>query len=129
MSEEAGEPEVPVEVVETPATEMAPEPVPEEPVKRGRGRPKGSPNKPKIRIEPIAEVREIPAAPEPEPKPAPKKREKPVRMEREPHRMEEPRMTHEEIMQYAQRHWQSQRAMTNNSKASRYDALVSAMFS
>jgi len=128
MSEEAGEPEVPAEVSTTSAEEVKPEPVSEESLKRGRGRPKGSPNKPKIRIEPIAEVREIPAAPEPEPpKPAPKKREQPVRMESQ--RTEEPRMTHEEIMQYAQRHWQTQRAMTNNSKASRYDALVSAMFS
>ncbi len=63
MSQEVIEPEVPVEVAETPAAEEAPEPVSEEPVQRGRGRPKGSPNKPKIRIEPIAEVREIPATP------------------------------------------------------------------
>jgi hypothetical protein len=65
------------------SSEQVPEPVPETvetPPKRGRGRPPGAKNKPKVRVVPLEpEVPEEPAAPEEPPVPADEPKPKRVR--------------------------------------------------
>ena len=127
--------EAPVETPEVPASTgeipVAETPAPE-PAKRGRGRPPGAKNKPKIVVRPV----EVPAEPVPTPAassaevpaaPAPKeKKARTVRVE-EPKETIDPDVLHRYMMHYALSHANRQAVEARNQKANRYDALVARM--
>ena len=127
----------PASTGEMPVAEMpvAETPAPE-PAKRGRGRPPGAKNKPKIVVKPVevpaeetvpakitptlaASSAEVPAAPAP-------KKARTVRVE-EPKETIDPDVLHRYVMQYAFAHANRQAAEARNQKANRYDALVARM--
>ena len=120
--------EAPVEEVPASTGEMpvAETPAPE-PAKRGRGRPPGAKNKPKIVVKPV----EVPAEPVQEgsaPAPAPKeKKARTVRVEEPPKETIDPDVLHRYVMQYAFAHANRQAVEARNQKANRYDALVARM--
>ena len=135
MEESPGEapvetPEVPASTGEMPVAET---PAPESSAKRGRGRPPGAKNKPKIVVKPV----EAPAEPAPTPAsssaevsaptPAPKeKKARTVRVE-EPKEDIDPNILHRYVMQYAFAHANRQAVEARNQKANKYDALVARM--
>jgi hypothetical protein len=121
--------------VETPAADAsAPEPEADVP-KRGRGRPAGARNKPKIQVIPMEPVEEAPEAapvePEPEaPDPTPKKRTRtttprpkapsaPVVM-----KAPEPQLDHHTVMRYMASYIQEAAHNERQAKQDHYSRLI-----